>query len=212
MKKSVANKPKLAFLFNLPALRNATNRSVFIDPANGLLHIKSAYTSDFYKQSYDAFVKPYQKAGLISKLRHLFNEFQARLYSTQPFFLRGIVAKMLTHVPTIYRAGNFLDVGCNTGYFISRLPTNWKSYGIEINHNAVRLSRQYKTIHVYQGVLEDFNFRQKFEFVRMSHVIEHITDYERFIAKTKRILNSGGCILIYTPNSHSISYQLFKKN
>ena len=199
------------FLFDLPPQENEERRAVYRS-SDGILHIRSPYTNDTYKESYETYIEDYTQQGIIATLRDAFNIFQAYLYTTKPSFAQRLTAKLLTPVPRIFRIGNFLDIACNTGYFISRLPNNWKIYGIEINKKAVRLSRQYKNIHVDQGALENFNPVRKFHFVRDSHVIEHITNYEKFISKLNQITNKGGYVLLYTPNSQSISYKLFQSN
>ncbi len=179
---------------------------------SGIILIQSRFGNDKYKKNYNRFVNSYRvKPNFITIFREKFNQIQANLYVRERNFFQNLISKVFTYVPEIYSNGNFLDVGCNTGNFLQSLPTGWSRYGVEISVDAYQEALKSKKIKVFNTSLENFNTDIKFDFIRVSHVIEHIVEYDLFLNKMYQIMNHGSYALIYTPNTNSLSYILFKK-
>lgn len=202
---------KYKFIFDLPYNSNGLKRSVYLDEEDKVYKIKSIYNTSRFKKNYTVFIQPYNQTGFLTKIRDSFHQVQADLYIPKRNLIQNFVAKVVTPIPKINNKGNFLDIGCNTGNFISKLPPIWKIFGVEVVKEAVDISKRYNNIKVYHSTLENFKTRMRFDFVRASHVIEHIDDYDAFFKKMFKIMNKNSYALLYTPNSGSLSHLLFRK-
>ena len=83
---------------------------------------------------------------------------------------------------------------------------------MEINADAYEEARQIGGVTVCNGCLENFESDVKFDFVRASHVIEHVQDYEIFVQKLYKDLKPGGRALIYTQNTNSLACWLLRRH
>ena len=193
-------------LYKLP-----DGRSVSVDTSSGILNI--SHFSKIKKNRYNAFVESYiSPASTHSRIRDLFHDLQSKSFSIHPGLLSILLSRLFTYVPPVTReGGNFLDIGCNTGIFLSKISDKWKKYGVEINDTAYKTARTIKSIKVSHTEIENYIPKIKFNYIRASHVIEHLEDPVIFFKKIKKIANPKAHVLIYTPNSDSISLFLFKK-
>lgn len=197
------------FLFNL---NDQDKRPVYLMKDTGILSIKSDFGRSEYKRKYEVFVDSYKRSrNLFTIFRDKFHQAQAELYVKSRSISQKIFNRSLTYVPQIHSYGNFLDIGCNTGSFLSKIPDIWIKYGVEINNNACKESLKYENIKVFNSGLEDLKSEIKFDFLRLSHVVEHIIEYDLFFQKMYEIMNHNSYALIYTPNTKSLSYFLFKR-
>lgn len=193
-------------------LADNTNRDVYLVKDTGLLYIESKFGSDDFKKEYNRFVDDYREnESLMTRIRDKYHMVQAKLYHKNINLFQRILNKFLPYVPSIKAYGNFLDVGCNTGSILSKLPDEWEKYGVEISKQAYKTAILNKNIEVYNTGLEEFNTEKKFKFIRASHVIEHIIDYDAFFQKIHSLMDKDGYVLFYTPNTKSISYYIFRK-
>lgn len=95
--------------------------------------------------------------------------------------------------------GSLLDVGCGDGKFLSLLPKEFKKYGIDFNHESVKLASAYGSI--FQGKLENMPAAMKFDNVVAFHVLEHVEDPLGFINECFDKVKPGGKLILSTPNS-----------
>lgn len=82
--------------------------------------------------------------------------------------------------------GKSIDYGCGAGELLSRLPHD--SIGFEINPVAVKYCKEVRNLNVFtidqsNSVLRSVE-KNKFSTFIMSHVMEHVSDPERFLKKT----------------------------
>lgn len=109
-----------------------------------------------------------------------------------------------------FRNGSFvLDLGCGRGIFLQQLRNAGYDYlGIDLDHEMVNLCHKNGLTNVQQKNIFDFfkDSDEKFDGVFCSHLIEHLTVDEAFllIKESYRLLNSGGVLVIITPNAESI--------
>lgn len=197
------------FLF---CLDEDEQRKVYLFEDSGILHVESQLRLDDYR-TYNRFVDSYKtRKGILEHLREKYHKAQAALYEKNISMLQRMSSVFLPYVPRIHHVGNFLDIGCNTGSLLANLSPSWKKYGVEINADAYEEAKKIDGVTVYNVCLENLETDVKFDFVRASHVIEHVQDYELFVHKIYNILKPGGRALIYTPNTNSLSYWLFRRH
>jgi SAM-dependent methyltransferase len=100
---------------------------------------------------------------------------------------------------------NVLDAGCGTGYGAAELAGSAASVtGIDIAADAVELARsRYSGANLRWscGSCADLPFAaDSFDLVVAFEVIEHLRQWPKLVSEARRVLSSGGCFIVSTPN------------
>jgi 2-polyprenyl-3-methyl-5-hydroxy-6-metoxy-1,4-benzoquinol methylase len=104
--------------------------------------------------------------------------------------------------------GRVLDLGCGAGYFLSVLADKGIDYkGLEVTEHLVEYCKKYHRLNVEPSKLED-ETDQYYDLITMFDVLEHLSDPVYLLGIIKAKLKKGGYCIAYTPNVHSISYEL----
>lgn len=111
------------------------------------------------------------------------------------------------------KKGRLLDVGCGNGSLIDRARTwGWEATGVEPDPVSSDLARR-RGFEVVSGSIEDACFPDSsFDVVTMSHVVEHLPDPRKTLAECRRILKTGGWLVLATPNTDSMGRNRFHRN
>jgi 2-polyprenyl-3-methyl-5-hydroxy-6-metoxy-1,4-benzoquinol methylase len=99
--------------------------------------------------------------------------------------------------------GILLDVGCAEGFFLKGIEDNsdWKAEGVDVIKAAIDFANDKLRIKAYFGTLDTLeNCDNRYDFVRMNNIIEHVQNTVTFLKKTNEILKNGGLVLCSTPN------------
>jgi 2-polyprenyl-3-methyl-5-hydroxy-6-metoxy-1,4-benzoquinol methylase len=97
-----------------------------------------------------------------------------------------------------------LDVGCGPGYFLDYLKDiGIAARGLELNPYCVEFSQR-RGLNVATDNLED-EPDGFYSLITMFDVLEHLDAPVRLISSASKCLRSGGHLLAYTPNIHSLS-------
>jgi 2-polyprenyl-3-methyl-5-hydroxy-6-metoxy-1,4-benzoquinol methylase len=105
---------------------------------------------------------------------------------------------------TLLRTKRLIDIGCGRGYFPAVLNgLGWDAHGVEISPDASQFARDYFDLNVFNGTVEQFLSTSKgqFSIVTAIDVIEHVSDPDEFIRAAANIVESGGWLIIDTPNA-----------
>jgi 2-polyprenyl-3-methyl-5-hydroxy-6-metoxy-1,4-benzoquinol methylase len=110
--------------------------------------------------------------------------------------------------------GKLLDVGCGNGAFLSRMrEAGWEVSGIEPDPAAARQARERQGIQAVFGTMEEARFQDaSFDAVTLSNVIEHVYDPFDLLSKCRRLLKTGGALVLLTPNLDSLGHQRFRRS
>lgn len=176
---------------------------------DGIFRIYSRKGTEKFKKKYDAFIFDKKDLDLISMVRGKFTSILALGHDPNPGIISKILSFLTTPIPHINKPGSILDIGCSSGIFLASLSEKWSKTGIEINSEACMMAHA-KGIRVYNTTIEKFTTRKKFDYLRASHVIEHIINYDIFFRKSSKFLKPKGKLIIYTPNSKSLSRFIFR--
>jgi SAM-dependent methyltransferase len=97
--------------------------------------------------------------------------------------------------------GRALDIGCGNGAFLGLLARyGWSVTGVDVSEAASRSAAE-RGIEVFAGELEDAGLEARsFDYIRMSHSIEHVGDPVRTIGTISDLLRPGGLAYLETPN------------
>lgn len=133
----------------------------------------------------------------------------------QPFVFR-VFLKQATYgwkhrFPRYVSNGRALDIGCGNGTFLSFLKAHgWQVNGIEISEAAAKVAKEHFDIDVYIGNVRDAPFDDKsFDFINMSHVLEHVYDPTEVLRKVRKLLRDDGTVYLEIPNYDSTSRRFF---
>ena len=100
-----------------------------------------------------------------------------------------------------------LDVGCGAGYFLSMLKDRGvKGRGLEVNPAQVRYCRKLGLDVVGSDLADEPD--NHYDVITMFDVLEHLTEPLATIKTVCRKLKPGGYLIAYTPNIHSLAYEL----
>ena len=161
--------------------------------------------------------------GISAKIRAsirqvIFNDlgYPGKSLSTLQMILKPIFKKIFFSQATYgwgekfprYKENGFaLDVGSGNGTYLSFLKHyGWKVQGLDLSRKASEIAKNNLDIDVYVGELEDANFpANTFDYINMSHVLEHVTSPRNTLKKVKELLKPGGIVYIEVPNYESFS-------
>ena len=98
--------------------------------------------------------------------------------------------------------GRLLDLGCGNGGFLRTMRAlGWDVMGVEPDPQAAQLARTNSNIAVFDGTVEKAGFPdESFDTITMHHVIEHLPDPVKTLSECRRILRTGGQLILATPN------------
>ncbi|RKZ58337.1 MAG: hypothetical protein DRQ99_25605 [Candidatus Parabeggiatoa sp. nov. 3] len=175
-------------------------RLLKIFPEPTLDEIKTFYPKDYY--SYGS-VSPY---SFFEKLK---DEILNLHYKKKPAsFLFRIFAYLFKNalgaIPLTYpkQGGKFLDIGCGDGYWIKKCQQyGWDGIGVEFVGQ--------KEAQIIIGDFLNIDIKDQFEFIRISHVLEHVLHPESYLRKIASLLEEKGECHIGVPNTNSLYFKWF---
>lgn len=97
-----------------------------------------------------------------------------------------------------------MDIGCGRGYFPAVLKRlGWDAAGIEISPDAARFARDKLGLNVFTGTIEQYLALHALQFsvVTAIDVLEHIPAPGEFIRSAACLVETGGRLIIDTPNA-----------
>jgi SAM-dependent methyltransferase len=108
-----------------------------------------------------------------------------------------------------YKSKTLLDFGSGDGTMLKYLSAYFDISGLEPEINAREKSIQDGFI-IYDSIEKIVNNETKFDLITMFHVIEHIYNPGEILSNLKKILNTGGILVLETPNSNDALLRLYK--
>lgn len=106
--------------------------------------------------------------------------------------------------------GRALDIGCGAGVLLNDLKrTGWVAEGVDVSEASAATVEKMFGIKVHVGTVEDAAFEPgTFDFINMSHSIEHVDSPASTLARVHELLRPGGRVFIETPNIDSLGFRL----
>ena len=110
------------------------------------------------------------------------------------------------------KPGRLLDVGCGNGEFLKfARKYGWNVRGIDLDEHAVAEAGS-SGLDVSVGGIEVIAAGEKFDFISLSHVIEHVYDPTELVRSCYSLLNEGGILWLETPNIEGLGHSIYKSN
>jgi len=207
------------------SLFRCTNcESGYLDPRPKESSISLAYESYYTHQSNQR-ETDYQSLSLINKVRRtLANGYRNWRFGTQfqhAAFI-GVIAVMLMpysrkhieasmrHLPKRKGKQSLLDFGCGNGDFLRQAKqAGWECIGIDFDIKAVEAA-QSNGLDVRQGGIDTLqSIERQFDYITLSHVIEHVYAPKALLAACYDRLKPGGSLWIETPNLNSQGHDIY---
>lgn len=96
-----------------------------------------------------------------------------------------------------------MDIGGGSGHYLNALATKFKkAILVEVSDQPEhkQIKEKYKNIEVNHSFIESYQTKEKFDFILLADIFEHIKDIESFTVKISNLQNKGGVVYIMTPN------------
>jgi|TARA_R110002096_G_scaffold212004_2_gene399327 SAM-dependent methyltransferase len=122
------------------------------------------------------------------------------------------IGKETRHLKMLKSKSKFLDVGCGLGLGLAQAnQLNCELYATEFDEGALEFVKNHFKIQTFKGDLWGANYPDNFfDFVHISHVIEHVLDPRAYVQEMSRILKPGGFLAIGTPDISSYLYRMHR--
>ena len=114
-------------------------------------------------------------------------------------------ARYLKHLE---KGAKFLDVGCGLGLGLAYAKQfGCELYATEYDTGALEFVQAHFQVNTHHGDLASAKYSDGyFDFIHISHVIEHVLDPRAYLQEMRRILKPGGIMAIGTPDISSKLY------
>lgn len=199
--------------------RCAICNSAYLNPRPTPATIHLAYES-YYTHEEEAADQP---KGIVSTLRNAIgNAYRNRRFGTRlspRLPLLSWIARLFPHtrkqIDLQFRylpspaegRGRVLDVGCGNGEFLRlAAKAGWKTAGVEPDPRARTVASQGGND--VRPTLQDWE-GEKFDYVTINHVIEHLHDPVTALKCLHDLLKPGGRLFLDTPNIDARGHQIF---
>ena len=108
--------------------------------------------------------------------------------------------------------GRFLEIGCANGDVLAELRDEFPVvHGIELSETVAAEATR-RGLDVFCGTLDEYETKQQYDLIFMSHVIEHVLDPVATVARIDELLAPGGVLYLETPNVGSLDAKIWKQH
>jgi len=102
---------------------------------------------------------------------------------------------------------SILELGCTSGgilkYFYDQGAK--RTVGLDPEPEYVDYGKKKLGLEIYEGFIEDFKSKNKFDLIIMRHVVEHLLDPVKDLERAYELLNDQGLLFVETPSLYSMN-------
>ena len=185
----------------------------------GLLHMDPLPDPDaipgFYPDDYDPYsgVSRRRRDTWINRMatRYYYGTDSVNRSGAMRALFRLLSGRVMKDIRPPRGQNRLLDVGCAAGNLLVRYrELGWSVAGVEMSEQACEVARS-RDIEVHHGTIYDSPYEPgSFDMIVLSHVIEHVLEPERFLARCADHLAPGGLLVLATPNASALGLGLFR--
>ena len=99
-----------------------------------------------------------------------------------------------------------LEIGVGMGHLVGQLEDTFNTYGMDLNHWAVKQSKAViQKTNLQTASAQELPYKDSaFNVVIIKHIVEHLPDPQKAIQEIGRVTESGGTLILATPNLDSL--------
>ncbi|MBI5935060.1 MAG: class I SAM-dependent methyltransferase [Chloroflexi bacterium] len=104
------------------------------------------------------------------------------------------------------RGARLLEVGSGMGHLVGQLEDSFQTYGMDLNHWAVKQSKSVAaTSSLQTASVQELPYADaSFNVVIIKHIVEHLPDPAKALREIGRVTEPGGTLILATPNLGSL--------
>ena len=104
------------------------------------------------------------------------------------------------------RGTRLLEIGVGMGHLVGQLEDTFTTYGMDLNHWAVKQSKAViQKTNLQTASAQELPYKDgAFNIVIIKHIVEHLPDPQKAIQEIGRVTESGGTLILATPNLDSM--------
>ena len=104
------------------------------------------------------------------------------------------------------RGRRLLEIGSGMGHLVGQLEDTFETYGMDLNHWAVKQSKSIiEKTRIQTASAQELPFtNNSFNVVIIKHIVEHLPNPEKAVAEIGRVTEPGGTLILATPNLDSM--------
>lgn len=155
----------------------------------------------------------FYKNPYIERFQHIrFKEVVKEKIEFVKTFDRKQIQKEAPHIDFYKTNGRFLDIGCGLGLGLAYAHAlGFELYATEYDPVSIDFVKSKFDVQAFQGDLLDAKYPDNyFDFIYISHVIEHVLDPINYLKEMHRVLKPGGILAIGTPDISSNLYKWYR--
>ncbi len=123
---------------------------------------------------------------------------------------RAFSRKFIDNLPT--KKGRLLDIGCGSGYVVAEANRRGLiATGIDPSKGMIYFGKKRIDPNLIAIPLEKYHPKDKFDYVTMNHVLEHITELSTCLKQIKSLLKYNGKLMVACPNINSLTFRIFQE-
>jgi len=134
----------------------------------------------------------------------LYVSYPLKLY---PFSSHQTVIKLLNNKEN----QRILDIGCGDGLFSEYIKNGNTKVGVDFipeSENIKKNLNEYYQNDLNNGLPEEIKKKDKFDYILMLDILEHLYNYENILDQSKELLKPDGKMIISLPNIANIYVRL----
>ena len=141
--------------------------------------------------------------------------FEDYITSDDSPYLRNMRELEIKEVKQYMRPGGVvLELGCEIGYMTSMISPLARE--LDVVEGSTQFINEAKkrnlpNVKFYNCLFEEFAPKQKYDYVFMSHVLEHLQNPQQTLGMVRSALAEGGKLFVVVPNAKAMSRQLALK-
>lgn len=148
--------------------------------------------------------------GLINRLYHLVRK--RSLIRKRKLVELHTKENVIQEVSKASPQSTILDIGCGTGAFLNEMQKNgWQTIGLEPDEKARKIANEkYQVVAAHPEKLFTLT-SDAVDAVSMWHVLEHVHEVHRYLAKIRELLKENGILIIAVPNYTSFDATYYQE-
>jgi len=148
---------------------------------------------------------------LVKHQKQFYEKYWQYRQKTEYIYNEKYLPRRFSIITSLVDSGKrILDVGCGEGFLAKLLMEKGNEvFGIDISEHAVELAKKNGVKALVCDIEnEDLPFKESFDVIILSEILEHLISPKEIIEKLKPCLNNGGYFIFTFPNIAYCKYRL----